>query len=651
MRFLNKIGLLTVASLAVVALSSLKYQKAITNRTIEFKVADAYDGVLYQAVFLDEGVYKKGLKKKGSIPKFISAVEFNVKNSKDSVINFARFIGDVDSLDGATLLKNDSITKGHLIEFLVRDTLGEVLEAVRLSLDNKSQNCDFLTKGKALTDASLIELLIRDAKGEIAYSLTTTSNKDLKPKKGINTKEPLLGHKYQFNIKDLNDSIVYLARYYGDNKYIKDTIVVDGKESFTIEGKEELECGIYMIVREKRNNYFEFLINDQGFVVNSDTADFINGTSFEGSEDNEKLYEYFRFTNKKGKELQDSTLNDAAKTAIHKEIGEYKKEFVSKYPANPMSVVFSIQEDVEVPQSLKDLKGDKADKARYYYYLDHYWDKVDFNSSCLLRTPVFHGKLQRYFDRWVPQHYDSIPKYADKVVDLAKSNPEVFKYIVNYITFKWETGKEKRMCWDKVFHHMARTYYLSEPVSQTPWVEEGQMAKIKTRAQDLEYCLCGEKAVRPRMTYQGNDYGAIGMDDTLLNRVDLYTLPADYIIMWFWDSDCGHCKKQTPKLWDLYQKYKGQGKSVEVYAINIEQETPGYMKYLRENKYSWINVQDTAHLTKFREYYDIFSTPVSFILDKERKIIGKRIDPPGIDNFLEQLFKHEEEEEKKKIKK
>ena len=143
------------------------------------------------------------------------------------------------------------------------------------------------------------------------------------------------------------------------------------------------------------------------------------------------------------------------------------------------------------------------------------------------------------------------------------------------------------------------------------------------------------------MKYQGKNYGAIGMDDTLLNRVDLYAVPADYVIMWFWDSDCGHCKKQTPKLWDVYKKYKDAGASLEVYAINIEQETPSYLKYLRENKYTWINVQDTAHLTKFRDYYDIYSTPVAFVLDKERRIIGKRIDPPALDNFLKEIFRKE----------
>ena len=457
------------------------------------------------------------------------------------------------------------------------------------------------------------------------------------------------GHKIKFNIKNLNDSVVYLARYYGDNKYIKDTVVVNGNEKFTIEGKEDLECGIYMIVREKRNSYFEFLISDQKFSVLSDTSDFINKTKFINSRDNTLLYEYFKLTDSLGKALDGPMVSKSRKKEIHNEIMEYKKQFIKQHPENPMSTVFLIQEDVDLPDVLKQKEGEGADKEKYYYYLNHYWDKVDFQSPCLLRTPVFHGKLQRYFDKWVPQHFDSIPRYADMVVEKARGNDEVFKYIVNYLTFKWESGKSKRMCWDKVFYHMARTYYLSLPETQTPWVEEGQMAKIRTRVDDLKHCLCNEKAKHLQMTYKGNNYGPAGLDDTLMQRVDFYDLPQDYVVLWFWDSDCGHCKKQTPQLWDVYQKYKEQGRSLEVYAINIEQETKGYMSYLRDNKYDWINVQDTAHLTRFRDYYDIYSTPVAFLLDKDRKIVGKRIDPPAIGDLLEQIYKEEglvEKEEK-----
>jgi len=454
------------------------------------------------------------------------------------------------------------------------------------------------------------------------------------------------GHKIKFKIKDINDSIVYLARYYGDNKYIKDTLVLNGSDSFTIEGNEDLECGIYMIVREKRNSYFEFLVSNQNFSVTADTIDFVNTAKFKNSPDNELMYEYFKYSIEKGKKAMDTLTSKEEKQKIGEELKVYKENFVEEHPNNPMSVVFQLQMDVEIPQEIKNIKGTEGEKASYYYYLKHYWDKVDFSSPCLLRTPVFHGKLQKYFDTYVPQHYDSIPKYADLVCSLAKENDENFKYVVNYLTFKWESGKSKRMCWDKIFYHMASKYYLSTP-TQAPWVDDAQMSKIKSRIEDLAFVLCSEKAVPLQMKHPSYNFPS-GLPDTLGVYHDFNKMKEDYVILWFWDSDCGHCKKQTPLLYDLYKKMEKEGKSVTVYAINIEQESKGYMKYLRENDYDWINVQDTAHLSQFRKYYDIYSTPVAFILDKERRIIGKRIDPPAMEGFFKQVF---ESEEQKKVKK
>ena len=49
----------------------------------------------------------------------------------------------------------------------------------------------------------------------------------------------------------------------------------------------------------------------------------------------------------------------------------YKKEFVKNHPANPMAVAFAVQEDVDFPDSIKNLTGDDADRDKYYYYLNH----------------------------------------------------------------------------------------------------------------------------------------------------------------------------------------------------------------------------------------------------------------------------------------
>ncbi|MFT6748098.1 MAG: thiol-disulfide isomerase/thioredoxin [Glaciecola sp.] len=469
------------------------------------------------------------------------------------------------------------------------------------------------------------------------------------------------GYHIKFDIKHLDDSVVYLARYYGDNKYIKDTIEVNGKEKFSIKGDVELPCGIYLIVREKRNSYFEFIVSNQNFTVISDTTDFINKTSFEGSPDNEQLYAYFKYAGnlskraaniqkelkamepKEGEEKQKKDAKqDKKKSILRGELKEinlnivkYKNDFMINNPNNPMTVVFGMQKEIKIPDTLLNDTSSSAERNKYQYYLRHYWDNTDFSSSCVLRTPVFHVKLQQFFDKYVPQHYDSAVVYMDDLIQKTRINDELFKYVVNYVTFKWESGKEKRMCWDKVFHHMATNYYMK---GECTWTDSVQLAKIESRAKDLTYVLCGENPINLQMKY----YPKPGLYDTTGTLHELYKVDADYLIMWFWDSDCGHCKTQTPKLWDMYKKYKEQGLSIEVYAINVEQESKGYKDYLQEHKYTWINVQDTGNFSAFRKYYDIYSTPVAYILNKERELIGKRLDPEAIDTFLEQYIKEKE---------
>ena len=470
------------------------------------------------------------------------------------------------------------------------------------------------------------------------------------------------GHKINVKIKNLNDSVVYLARYFGDNRYIKDTIVTEGKDKFVIEGEEPLKCGIYLIVLEKRNKMLEFLVDEQEFSIISDTTDLINKTTFKNSPNNVELYKYFSFTAEKGKERErlmkekeqyeeEGNTTEAGKVneqlqKIGKEVSAYVDDFMKNNPDNPMTTVFKLQKEVSIPENLKSDDSKEGERKQYYFYVNHYWDNVDFSSECLLRTPLFHGKLQRYFDNVVPQHYDSIIQYIDPLIEKTRVNEELFKYVVNYLTFKWESGKDRRMCMDKVFYHLATKHYLT---GEADWVDDTRMAKIKSRVKDLEHFLCGDTAVNLKMRsamVSGKPaiYDGPGLYDTTGTLHAIHDIKADYTILWFWDSDCGHCKKQTPKLWDMYEKYKEEGKSVEVYAVNIESSEEGYLKYIREKGYTWINVQDTAHLSSFRDYYDIYSTPVAVVLDKDKRIIGKRIDPEAIDRMLEQEFKMKEED-------
>jgi thiol-disulfide isomerase/thioredoxin len=120
--------------------------------------------------------------------------------------------------------------------------------------------------------------------------------------------------------------------------------------------------------------------------------------------------------------------------------------------------------------------------------------------------------------------------------------------------------------------------------------------------------------------------------------IDLNQINAKYTILAFWESDCGHCKKSIPELYEVYKRLKPKG--VEVLAIHMLGGVEGKKKWINfvneHEMYDWMNAWNPYDFT-YKKNYDIGSTPVLFILDKDKKIIGKRLDPKQIEDFLNHL--------------
>ena len=97
-----------------------------------------------------------------------------------------------------------------------------------------------------------------------------------------------------------------------------------------------------------------------------------------------------------------------------------------------------------------------------------------------------------------------------------------------------------------------------------------------------------------------------------------------------------------PKFEKLYPELSALG--VEFYAVYSEEEPEKLKKWLREHPYPWINVANLKSKEAYQVKYNVDQTPMIFILDKDKKIIGKKI---GVDQIKE-IILHQIEMEKAK---
>ena len=465
--------------------------------------------------------------------------------------------------------------------------------------------------------------------------------------------EPIKNYDFTFKISGLTDSIdsaVFMANYYGGKQYYFDTAIVEKGGIIHLKG-EEIMGGIYSIILWDRKSYFEFVVNEPKIEMETKAGDFVGSMKVKTSEENKYFYEYLTFISERSMKVQElrpklESAEGSEKEKIKEELQKideevvaYKTGFIESHPDLFTSKVFAASEEPEVPDFSEIEDEKERNRKRYVAFKKDYLKNMDFSDERLLRTPVFSSKLNYYITKLTPQNPDSIIAAADMLVAMAKGNKEPHKFIVHTITSKYEDSKVMGM--DAVLVHMGQNYYCPD---KAWWLKEEKLEKFCERVDAMAPLLIGKKA--PNLILQ----------DTTGAWRNMYELDANYTILYFWDSGCGHCKKVTPKLKEHYAEWKEMG--VEIFAIGTEFETGDWKKYIRKNGLEWINVSDTPESNEnaheliyqgkttlesmnFRDTYDIFSTPKVFVLDADKKIIATKLSPEQIGEFIENHSKEQ----------
>ena len=448
------------------------------------------------------------------------------------------------------------------------------------------------------------------------------------------------GYEIKVKIKNSTDSIMFLVNYYADQQYIKDTVDINEKGIAIFKGDESLDGGIYLAVMQNRK-YFEFLVDkEQHISFETDTVDLVKHMKIKGSPENKMFFEYLNYLTTKTNEsqklskLQKTIKNNKDSTeliqekleSINKEVQSYKLDFIDKHPETFMAKVFMASKEPEIPEAPKSNDGemDSTDiqKFQYNYFKAHYWDGFDFSDDRLLRTPIFFHKVKRYWKSTLLQHPDTLIKEADWMIAQTKGNKETFKFLIWYTTYQAETSPIMGI--DRVFVYLVENYYMT---GKAYWINETILENITKRAMTLKNLLIGAKA--PDLL----------MMDTVGRFVQLHNVKAKYTVLYFWNTDCGHCKKETPKLKVLYNKYKSKG--LEVYSVATDQKVERWKKFVIDNEMNWLNVYDAKNWTNYKKIYDVVSTPVLYFLDENKIILAKKLSVEQLEDFIEREFEKE----------
>jgi len=447
-------------------------------------------------------------------------------------------------------------------------------------------------------------------------------------------------------LENVSDSSAYLAHYLDGRIFADDTTQLkNGVGLFTKDSL--LDQGIYVVYLPSQK-YFDVLIGeDQEFTIKTDSGDFINKLVIEGSDESEAFADFQKFMKAKTetsrqiqKDYKDKLTDEKAKAEYQelfrkadREVKTYIKDLASKYPAPSFVSEFAnLTLTPESPDYNDSIPGDFPNRDKeiqlrnYIWNKDHYFSNINPADDRFLRTPLLKNKLEFFYEKILIQQRDSIVKESMKLIEQARPNKKCFQY---YTQFALNYAiKSKVMGLDAAFVDLAKRYYLS---GQATWADSTLMANIKERVIKLQYNLLDMKA---------QDLALETLDGEF---VKLHELDANYTILYFFETDCGHCKKVTPRLKsEILDVYKDMG--VKVMAVYTQQEKEAWQTYIDDNQlYDFINCYDPHYQSNFRIFYDVYSTPTIYLLDKDKKIVAKRLDIENLKGFLDHERKRKAE--------
>ena len=421
--------------------------------------------------------------------------------------------------------------------------------------------------------------------------------------------KPPKGHEIRVRIRGLQDSVVVFGYHLGNERLVRDSLPVSLDGEIVIQGDSALPKGMYFL--HTPSIYLELIVDEQHFSMETTVSGKYDSLLIEGSNENIIFRQYQALTGpltRRRMEIKAELEQESADTLALAEqtlkvIEDIKVVRDSLMESNPESFFAKMMQLQVTGIPFRDGQTISLDSMSILrtQYMDKLKDPAD-----MMRTPVIYGFVMHYFDYYVQSIPDSIKLEIDRWLQVTSDDEEVFRYWLEAFQKKYK--KSRFMGKDDLMVMVFEDYYLS---GKTPWMDSESLKKLRREVESMKPTMIGSQSPPLHLIDTGN------------NPVHVQELPQEYLVLYFYDPNCEHCKVKTPILHSLYGEFKKLG--AEVVAICTDTDEKVWKQYVRDTGLTWVNLADPDAKSNFWKTYNIRGTPKVFVLDKDRKILAKNI--------------------------
>ena len=210
----------------------------------------------------------------------------------------------------------------------------------------------------------------------------------------------------------------------------------------------------------------------------------------------------------------------------------------------------------------------------------HFWDGIEAFDGPTDENPVLAAQLDFYFDKMVAPLPDSITNEIDRLVEKTSFNTDLRDFILWHLLEKYR--HPEYMSQDQVFVWLYDHYFSNLDIRD---LNEANLALIRDKAE----------AFRRLALFN------LAPNFAINDSVDLHSVESEYSVLFFYDHDCDVCHQEMQELDSVCVEHP------EITVLSIDMNT------------------DDIRVDALYDLYDIETTPLIYVLDRNKRIMAKKI--------------------------
>ena len=236
----------------------------------------------------------------------------------------------------------------------------------------------------------------------------------------------------------------------------------------------------------------------------------------------------------------------------------------------------------------------------------HFWDGIENFDGPTNENPILAAQIDFYFDKFVSPLPDSITLEISRLIDKTSDNTELRDFILWHLLERYR--HPEYMSQDQVFVWLYDQYFSQLEIKD---LNATNLAMIQ------------EKAERFRKLALFN----VAPDIELNDSIDLQSIESEYTVLFFYDHDCDLCHQEMRDLDSVCAEHP----EISVLAIDLNMESSGGFAIRPKgdgdlkSPIQYRRITNPSELIALSDAYDIETTPLIFVLDKDKRIIAKKI--------------------------